>query len=122
MSCNTAHFVPSQREILTFVMSLKLQGLMSTALPFHIKMISPRLHGSKECRLHVIIFLGLPLVSCDLVQSLFALSPRAVLCDIVATSDRLSHPSRDGVWRPNSREVVVAWGSQVSSRGTERGM
>lgn len=45
---------------------------------------------------------------------------RALLCDVVATSDRLLLPSRVRVCPLNSREVLVVWGSQVSS-GAGRG-
>lgn len=40
-----------------------------------------------------------------------------MLCDVVATSDRLLLPSRVGVWCPNSGEVMVVRGSQVSGSG-----
>lgn len=140
MHCNTAHSVPSQRKILTSLLCWNLWCLILIGTPFSyqvsFQMKSPRSHGSKEFLPHVIIHLYLPLASCDLVlrvqsasraviPSVCGVMLSCVLCDVVATSDRLLLPSRVCVWRPNSGEVMVMWGSQVSSRagvgGTGRG-
>ena len=98
--------------------------MISTPFLYQVsfQMKSPGSDLSKEFLAYVVIHLYLPLVSCDLVLWVRSFScavipsgiwchVELVLCDVVATSDRLLLPSRVCVWRLNNGEVMVARGS-----------